>query len=103
MDLNVLLEETLGDSYEKVDQGTLSLCFTVDKKNMSSWKTILVIDMSSSEIIYGPKKLNAKVSWYADRKLLIKEYPEVIEDKQSTDSFSYIFNLDTKEKESNTP
>ncbi|MDW3192496.1 MAG: hypothetical protein R8G66_09025 [Cytophagales bacterium] len=99
---DVIIEQ-LGNKFEKIDRGDLSLCFTVNKQTLTNRKTVLVINNKNAAIIYGPEKLNAKVSWHSDRKLLIQETPEVIQDKQSSNTTSYIFNLDTKEKESNTP
>lgn len=98
-----VIVEILGNKFEKIDRGDLSLCFTVDKQTLTNRKTVLVINNKTAAIIYGPEKLNAKVSWHSDRKLLVQETPEVIEDKQSSDTNSYVFNLDTKEKETNTP
>lgn len=102
-DVRDVIVEKLGSKFEKIDRGELSLCYTTDKKTLTNWRTVLVINTETSTILYGPEKLNAKVSWYADRKLLIKETPEVINDKQSSDTYTYIFNLDTNQKESNTP
>ena len=98
-----VIEQHLGNNYERADRLHLALCYTVDKKNMTNWRTVMVIDTTNAAILYGPEKINGKISWHEDRKLLIKETPEVIKDKQSTETYSYIYNLDTKEKESSRP
>ena len=99
-EVQAVIVEKLGEKFNQIERGDLSLCFTIDKKAMTNWRTFLVINHKTGAIIYGPKKLNAKISWHSDRKLLIKETPEVIKDKGSTETFKYIFNLDTQEKES---
>ena len=97
---DVIIEQ-LGNKFEKIDRGDLSLCYTTDTANRTSWKTVLVINNKSSEVIYGPERLNAEITWYTDRKLLIKEKPGRIEEQYSTETYSYIFNLDTQKRESN--
>ena len=101
IDINDLIEQQIGSKYEKIDRGPLRLCFSTNNKNIGTWKTVMVVEIKTSRILYGPKKLNADVSWYSDRKLLISETPEVIKDKYSATTHNYIYNLDTKRIEKN--
>ncbi len=99
-DVSDVIIEKLGTKFEKIDRGDLALCYTSDKKELTNRRTVLVINTKTSKILYGPEKLNAEVKWHSDRKLLIKETPEVIGDKQSSNTHAYIYNLDTNKKES---
>ncbi|MFZ9044643.1 MAG: hypothetical protein ACO2ZZ_02180 [Cyclobacteriaceae bacterium] len=103
IDYSQTIIDNLGNSYEKVEREGLLLCYTADKKNSTSWRTVLVLDTTNGKLVYGPEKLNARVSWHSNRKLLIQESPEVISDKQSSESYNYVFDIDTKQKENITP
>ena len=102
MSIETIIEQNIGSNYERTDQGTLALCIVPDTINRTNRKMVMVLDTTTNTILYGPANLNAKVSWHSDRKLLIQETPEVIEDKMSTEIKGYIYNLDTKEKEPTT-
>ncbi len=87
----------LGAKFERKDNGDLSLCYSLENE-ISKWKNVIVIDRSSGELIYGPKKLNADVDWHSTEQLVIKEYPEVIEDKTSNSTFTYYYDLIAKKR-----
>jgi hypothetical protein len=103
LEIQNIIKEQLGESFERVDQNELALCYTSDQKNMPNWKTVIVINKENGEILYGPEKINGAVEWYSDRELLFKGTPEVIEDKKAQPNFSYIYNLDTRTKGTKTP
>jgi hypothetical protein len=94
-----LLITNLGKNYECQARNQFSLCTSVDLKNTKEiWPTILVIDHNSSEILYGPEKTNSSISWYSDEVLKIIEKPEIIRNKQSAETFTYLYDLITKRK-----
>ena len=87
----------MGSNFERKDNGTLSLCYSTDKVG-SKWKSVVVINNENGKLIYGPLKLNADVSWHTEERLLIKEYPEIIKDPNSTNSFTYYYDLVMKKR-----
>ena len=92
-----IISKQLGTSIERKDNGDLALCYSKNK-SLDKWKTVLVINHKSGEIIYGPKKMNADVDWHSENMLRIKEYPEVIQDQNSTNSFVYYYDLISQKK-----
>lgn len=99
--INKVVVEQLGANFERKDNGELTLCYSVENA-ISKWKNVIVINKKSGELIYGPKKLNADVDWYSKDRLIIKEYPEVIQDKTSTSTFTYYYDLIAKKRISAT-
>lgn len=93
--------EQLGEKYERKDNGDLALCYSMENE-ISKWKNVVVINKKSGELIYGPQKLNADVDWHSEDRLIIKEYPEVIKDKNSTSTFTYYYDLVAKKRISAT-
>ena len=63
------ISKYLGSDYERVDQENLALCYSKPEYVGSEWKTIIVIDTQSLELLYGPEKQNTIVSW-ADQRVL---------------------------------
>ncbi|SNS44806.1 hypothetical protein SAMN05421640_0185 [Ekhidna lutea] len=90
------LQEELGENFSRIPQGEYVLCRSDGK--LSQHKTFLVYKKSSEEIIYGPIKLNGDINWASSTELLIKEYPEVIENKQGSSTYTYYYNLLTGKK-----
>ena len=95
-----IISTQLGEKYERKDQGDYSLCYTVTKST-SKRTTALVVNIKTGKIVYGPEKLNADIEWDSDTMLKIKEYPEVIVDKTSTDTYTYYYDIIQQKKVSN--
>ncbi|MFT4737467.1 MAG: hypothetical protein ACI8QD_000904 [Cyclobacteriaceae bacterium] len=94
-----LLINNLGKNYECQVRNKRSLCTSAILKNPSeNWPTILVIDHNTSKILYGPEKTNSNISWHSDEVLKMIEKPEFIKNKQSAETFTYYYNLNTKRK-----
>lgn len=87
----------LGKNYERKDNGTLSLCYSVDRAG-NKRKNVVVIDTENGALLFGPQKLNADVGWFSEKRLIIKEYPEVIKDQTSTNNFTYYYDLVAKKR-----
>lgn len=76
----------LGAEYERVDQGSLALCYTSPEYIGSERKTAIVIDTLTLEILYGPEKLNAIIQWSDEAVLSITQIVGVLKDKKSSDA-----------------
>ena len=95
--LDAKADSILGQAYERLDNEDYVLYVT--KEDVSTTrKTFLVLSQSSGEVVYGPQKLSGNVSWHTNSVLKIQEYPEVIQDRQSKDTFTYYFDVITKQR-----
>ena len=99
--IDKVVAEQLGKNFERKDNGDFVLCYSVEN-GVSRWKNIVVINKTNGELVYGPEKLNADVDWHSKDRLIIKEYPEVIQDKTSTNTFTYYYDLIAKKRISAT-
>ncbi|WP_370088285.1 hypothetical protein [Ekhidna sp.] len=91
------LLNTLGKDFKKAERGEYVLCQSaLDLSN--PYKTFLVYHSNSNEVVYGPKKLNADIEWESDSELIIREYPETIQNKQDGEKSIYYYNLITGKK-----
>lgn len=93
---DIVLAE-LGQKFERKDKGDHSLCYTINKST-SKRKTAVVVNLKTGKIVYGPEKLNADIDWFSDTQLVIREYPEVIKDANSTDTFTYYYDIIQQKK-----
>ncbi len=90
-EVSMVIKSHLGAEYERVDQANFSLCYTRPTPIGTQWKTILVIDRKSLELLYGPKRLNAIAKWSGEGTISLQEILGVIKDKQSSDlSIRYV-------------
>ena len=92
LSVNEIALGKLGEKFERKDNGDYSLCFTSEESG-SGWKNTIVIHKKNGELVYGPKKINADIDWFTKSRLIIREYPEVIENKNSTNTFIYYYDL----------
>ncbi len=91
------ISDKLGEDFVQVDRGELALCMSKPEVVGSEWKTFLVIDTATGQVLYGPERKNAIINWYADRELIIKVQSEVISDKQNSTTNTYLVNVDSGE------
>ncbi len=98
-----MVAEYIGSEYDRIDQGELALFATKPEVTGSEWKTFLVFDKTTKDVLYGPERLNAKISWKEPRVLKVIEQPEIIADKQSTKPTIYFLNVDTGRTYTPTP
>ena len=97
-EIDSIIEANLGSKYERIDRGEMALCQSIDVETNGTWRTILVVDLVTGQLIHGPERVNGVVSWHTDGQLLIREFTEVIRDKQSGSEGGYIFDLKTKQR-----
>lgn len=97
MAISEIVTTQLGEKFERKDRGEFALCYSLNKTS-SKGKTIIVVNMTTGKVIYGPEKLNADVEWSSDTQLLIKEYPEVIQDKNSSETYAYYYDIIEQKK-----
>ena len=78
--------------------GEYSLCYSVNKAPTEKRKTVIVVNNTNGLVLFGPKNMNADVDWHTEGQLIIKEYPEVIKDKNSDEAFTYYYDVLKKKK-----
>lgn len=87
------IEKYLGPEYMRQDNENLALCYTKPEYVGSEWKTIIVLNIKTLELIYGPEKLNSKVKWHGPMELEFRDQSEAIQDKQSGVASIRYYNL----------
>ena len=88
-----IANKELGGKLEKFPNGKYSLYVTSSKTPGVKWKSVLVIELETGDFVFGPKRINGDVSWLSESQLKVIEYPEVIKDKNSTTSYTYVYDL----------
>lgn len=96
--IDAIAKKELKTAYERKDLGEYSLCYSVSKMPTEKRKTVVVINNTNGLVLFGPKSMNADVDWHAEGRLIIKEYPEVIKDKNSDETFTYYYDVLKKKK-----
>lgn len=93
-----IAKQEIGDDFERIDRGDFSLCMSISKSISEKRKTVLVVNKTNGDIQFGPERMNADVHWHTDTQLVIQEYPEVIQDKNSSKTFVYYYDILLKKK-----
>lgn len=93
---NVLLEK-----FERSDKGDYALFYTIQKTPGVLIRDVLVLSKVSGEVVYGPKRLNANVSWHEENILKIEEFVGVVENPNEKDKGPHYYNILTQKKSFN--
>lgn len=101
--LGDLAKKYVGENYSSNERGAYTLVASSPKFAGDSSLKFIVFETASGNIIYGPESLMGEVSWYADKELLVRETPEVIQDKNSMEDFRKILNIETGQKRNINP
>ena len=96
-----LAKEKYGTGFEivKNEQGTLILCYKIDKKKRQPHTSVeyFVYDMNTKEIVFEEKLYDADIKWLDAHNIEIRITPEVI--SSDDDVTVFILNVLTKEKQ----
>lgn len=87
-----VIKSSLGDSYEKIPQDGYAIYLSKQENGSVSF---VISDEEKKTITYGPEKIIGFVEWHDKMIVKVRETPEVIEDKNSQQSFIYYLNAKT--------
>ena len=101
--LGEVASELVGGDYTSTSSGDYFLVTSNEKFPGDYNRIFAVLDAKSNEVVYGPEKVKGEVSWHAEGEVLIKEFPEIIEDKNSNEGSSKILNIKSGQKRNSNP
>ena len=84
--------------YEAISSTIYTLYVKANKKSIDNKVTIVVLKNDDGSLAYGPDSVKGDVSWHDEDQLIVREFPEVIEDKRGTSEYLYYIHIPTTKK-----
>jgi len=96
--LGEIAADLVGESYSTTSSGDYLLVASKGQFPGDFNKTFVVLKGGSNEVVYGPENLQGEVSWHSEGEVLIKKFPERIEDKNSTEVYMEVLDVESGQK-----
>lgn len=94
--------EKLGEDYKCIpnEDNNYTLCVSSkkDESNSGMGASFFVVENNSGKIIFEESIDKGTVSWYNSSKLSLFYTPGIMRNDQTRDDFTFVYDLETKEK-----